>query len=84
MKIVMDDAMNVSVVYGRTPAALKTTSDIMLDGDMGYSETATQDPLLSSWPFVIGVSAGTLAVSIILGILLAKLRIKKGFEPYED
>ncbi len=84
MKIVMDDAMNVSVVYGRMPAAIKTTSDIMLDGDMGYSETGTQDPILSSWPFVIGVSAGTLAVSIILGILLAKLRIKKGFEPYED
>ncbi len=84
MRIVMDDAMNVSVIYGRTPAVLKTTSDLMMDGSMGYSGEGTNDPLLSSWPFVIGVSAGTLAVSIVLGIVLAKLRIKKGFEPYED
>ena len=79
MKIVMDDAMNVSVVYGRTPTVLKATSDIMLDGDMGYSETGTQDPQLSSWPFLIGVFSGTPSVSFILGILLAMLRIKNGF-----
>ncbi|MGF7141859.1 hypothetical protein HNQ56_000269 [Anaerotaenia torta] len=43
-----------------------------------------KDPLLSSWPFVIGISCAVLAVSIVLGALLAKLKIKKGIELYED
>lgn len=46
--------------------------------------TTTKDPILSSWPFVIGISSITLIVSIVLGILLAKRKIKKGFELYED
>ena len=44
----------------------------------------TKDPLLSSWPAVIGLSSVTLVISIVLGILLAKRKIKKGFELYED
>ena len=53
--------------------------------DMNGSITgATKDPILASWPFVIGVSSGTLVISIVLGILLAKRKIKKGFELYED
>lgn len=40
--------------------------------------------LLSSWPFVIGISAAVLVVSIALGALLAKIKIKKGIELYED
>lgn len=43
-----------------------------------------KDPLLSSWPFVIGISAAVLVVSIALGALLAKLKIKKGIDLYED
>lgn len=57
----------------------------------GYMETGTEmgmpgvkDPLLSSWPFVIGISAAVLVVSIVLGALLAKLKIKKGIDLYED
>lgn len=50
-------------------------------------ETATyevKDPLLSSWPFVIGISAAVLVVSIALGAFLARLKIKKGIDLYED
>jgi hypothetical protein len=43
-----------------------------------------KDPLLSSWPFVIGISAAVLAISIVIGVLLAKRKIKKGIELYED
>lgn len=50
--------------------------------DMGMAEV--NDPLLSSWPFVIGISLAVLVVSIGLGALLAKLKIKKGIDLYED
>lgn len=42
------------------------------------------DSLLSNWFFVGGVSGGVLLLSIILGLLLAKGKIKKGFDVYED
>ena len=50
--------------------------------EMGMGEV--KDPLLSSWPFVIGISAAVLLVSIVIGALLAKLKIKKGIDLYED
>ncbi|NLJ96014.1 MAG: hypothetical protein GX321_02575 [Clostridiales bacterium] len=50
--------------------------------EMGMGEV--KDPLLSSWPFVIGISSAVLVVSIVVGALLAKLRIKKGIDLYED
>lgn len=43
-----------------------------------------KDPLLSSWFFVIGISTISLAISIGVGILLAKRKIKKGYGLYED
>lgn len=43
-----------------------------------------KDPLLSSWPFVIGISLAVLFVSIALGAFLARRKIKKGIELYED
>lgn len=54
------------------------------DPTMGTGVTEVKDPLLSSWPFVIGLSAGILLVSIVLGALLARRKIKKGIEIYED
>lgn len=59
------------------------------EGEMAYPGMETgmgevKDPLLSSWPFVIGISAAVLVVSIALGALLAKLKIKKGIDLYED
>lgn len=50
--------------------------------EMGMGEV--KEPLLSSWPFVIGISAAIFVVSIALGALLAKLKIKKGLDLYED
>jgi hypothetical protein len=56
------------------------------DGTMVGAPTGAggKDPLLSSWPFVLGISAAVLAISIIIGVLLAKRKIKKGIELYED
>ena len=55
-----------------------------MDPTMETGMGQVKDPLLSSWPFVIGISAAVLAVSIVLGALLAKLKIKKGIDLYED
>lgn len=58
--------------------------------DMGMGTEVPMDggsvknPLLSSWVFVAGITTVTLAISVGLGILLAKRKIKKGFELYED
>ncbi len=55
--------------------------------DMSVAEATTEvsvDGLLSNWFFVGGVSAGTLLISIVIGLLLAKAKIKKGFDVYED
>lgn len=54
----------------------------VMNGDM--TGAAVKAPLLASWPFVIGITSATLAVSIVFGILLAKRKIKKGYELYED
>ena len=56
-------------------------SEVPMEGSL---ESGSKDPLLSSWPFVIGISAASLVVSVVIGILLAKRKIKKGFELYED
>ncbi len=54
-------------------------------GDMGMEVPSSGGgSVLSSWGFVGGITGATLAVSIVLGILLAKKRIKKGFDLYED
>lgn len=50
--------------------------------EMGMAEV--KDPLLSSWPFVIGISAAVFVVSVALGAFLARLKIKKGIDLYED
>lgn len=65
-----------------------TGMDTGMMGDMygmtGTEGTEVKDPLLSNWFFVIGISVATLVVSVGLGILLAKKRIKKGIELYEN
>ncbi len=54
------------------------------DPSMETGMAEVKDPLLSSWPFVIGISAAVLFVSMALGALLARRKIKKGIELYED
>ena len=51
------------------------------------TETTTEvsmDGLLSNWYFVGGVSGAVLLLSVVIGLLLAKSKIKKGFDVYED
>lgn len=58
-----------------------------MDGTMeetGTSTGITVDGLLSNWFFVGGVSGAVLVLSVAIGLLLAKHKIKKGFDVYED
>ncbi len=79
-------------VYNTAVAALSVAEGkegyIDYSGEGAMTEAGAggeiKNPLLSSWIFVIGVSAGVLIVSIVLGILLAKRKIKKGIDLYED
>ena len=48
-------------------------------------ETQTvKEPLLSSPVAIGGISAAVAVVGIALGVLLGKLRIRKGIDLYED
>lgn len=64
------------------------TGDLYMENDMmAESEATTEvsiDSLLSDWAFVGGVSGGVLLLSIVIGLLLAGHKIKKGFDVYED
>ena len=54
---------------------------------MAETEATTEvsiDGLLSNWFFVGGVSGGMLVLSVVIGLLLAGRKIKKGFDVYED
>lgn len=55
-----------------------------MEPGMEMEMTEVKDPFLSSWINVAGISAAVLVVSIALGALLAKLKIKKGIDLYED
>lgn len=57
---------------------------MMVDPTMGMGMEQPKASLLSSWPFVIGISVLVLLVSVAIGVLLAKRKIKKGIELYED
>ena len=70
----------ISDTAGMNVDGMPTEEGMVVDA-MG---TGVKDPLLSSWPFVIGISFVVLAASVALGVLLAKRKIKKGIELYED
>ncbi|NLP33867.1 MAG: hypothetical protein GX359_01570 [Clostridiales bacterium] len=57
---------------------------IYVDPGMEMGMAEAKDPLLSSWPFVIGISGLVLIVSVGLGAFLARRKIKKGIDLYED
>ncbi len=50
----------------------------------GTQEVPLGDKLMSSWVFVGGVAAAVLAIGVLLGLLSAKRKIKKGIDLYED
>ena len=62
------------------------TGSLYIEDEM-VEETNTEisiDSLLSNGYFIGGFSAVTLLLSIIIGLLLAQSKIKKGFDIYED
>lgn len=58
--------------------------DYTMSSETEATTEVSMDSLLSNWYFVGGVSGGVLLLSIVLGLLLAKSKIKKGFDVYED
>lgn len=97
MNIEINNDLGVQVYLQEGPSFMSAKSvaidvsggDGMYTGDMTGDVNAgmggaAKDPLLSEWPFVIGISFLTLAVGVVIGILLAKRKIKKGIELYED
>ena len=91
METIIVSTAGEEIIISSAAAAVSSVSssagDVnMEEGMMTETMAGTQgkDPLLSSWPFVIGISAAVLAVSIVIGVLLAKRKIKKGIELYED
>lgn len=91
-EIIMDEATGKEAAIGGSsidagvnidPAVMEgmnIDSGMIVDPGMPQAK----DPLLASWPFVIGISSAVLIVSIVLGALLARRKIKKGIELYED
>lgn len=81
-------AVATEVSVGETEAAGKdgmvAEDGTFVDPTMQTGTVEVKEPLLASWPFVIGVSGAVLLVSIVLGALLARRKIKKGIELYED
>ena len=94
MNIIINDQLEtiavLSSVNGIRNTAIAVDGGMIVSGDMNgempgmETEASGNGSLLSSWGFVGGITAATLVVSIVLGILLAKKRIKKGFDLYED
>ena len=92
MQVFINQDLNVRVLLGGFNSASNALftnevmgeDDFVTEGSSMGGDASIKDPILSSWPFVIGISSGTLIISIIIGILLAKRKIKKGFELYED
>ncbi len=91
MKISISDAFQVNVLMDDLTTNHELISNSMMDmGNLGGMEdpnsnsSGGMDNLLASWGFVGGVTGGVLALSILIGILLAKKRIKKGIDPYEN
>jgi hypothetical protein len=90
---IAEDGVNTDMteeVFSSEPAPIMDGGSIGFDDGMFMNPTMetgmaeVKDPLLSSWPFVIGISAAVLLVSVALGALLARRKIKKGIELYED
>ena len=62
--------------------AIDVGADTGSEGLEGTVEV--KDPLLSSPVAVGGISLAVIAVGCVLGFILAKRKIKKGIEVYED
>ena len=74
--LIQEEAISVDMGVGVDTGMYE---EIPMDGP-----STNKDPIMSNMLFVVGISTLTLAISIGIGILLAKRKIKKGFELYED
>lgn len=78
-------AVNISAMEGEVTSDIGFDEGMYLDDpSMEASMGDVKEPLLSSLPFVLGVSGGVLIISIALGAFLASRKIKKGIDLYED
>lgn len=73
-----------SVEVGTVDGGMIIDEGMYTDPGMETGMAEVKDPLLSSWPFVIGISGLVLIVSVALGAFLARRKIKKGIDLYED
>lgn len=56
--------------------------DSMMEGTQ--SDASSNPGLMANGIFVFGITGAVFLVSVVIGVLLAKKRIKKGFDQYED
>ncbi len=57
--------------------------EVGMEGMEGAESGSSFKPM-SSWLFIIGISIVAIAAGVTLGLLLAKRKIKKGLDLYED
>lgn len=81
MEVIVMDSYVGNDMVGMGDMSYMDGMDGMMEGTAQVSKT---DELLSSWVFVGGVTAGVLVIGVLLGLLSAKRKIKKGFDLYED
>lgn len=74
-------AVQSSGAVAADPAMAEGTQ---VDPSMQAGMAGGKGTLLSSWPFVGGISITVILVSIAIGTFLARRKIKKGIEIYED
>ncbi|MDE7324678.1 MAG: hypothetical protein K2N63_00075 [Lachnospiraceae bacterium] len=79
--------LGARVMIGGGNGVMINAGSMMDDGgimDNVGSETGVKDPILSNVPFVASTISVALVAGIVLGALLGKKRIKKGFDLYEN
>lgn len=82
MNIVLNDGFAIDVGYDGMGVMDGYMGD---EGNQGSGTSSLSiDALLSNWFFVGGVSGAVFLLSVAIGLLLAKFKIKKGFDVYED
>lgn len=82
----VNNVVGSSIINGKVSVdmGMGAGPDMGMGTEVPMDGGSVKNPLLSSWVFVAGITTVTLAISVGLGILLAKRKIKKGFELYED
>lgn len=82
--VATSEVSTVDIEAGDASMPVMAEDGAFMDPMMEMGMTEVKQPLLASWPFVLGISGAVLLVSVALGALLARRKIKKGIEIYED